>query len=350
MAKHARHAAPTSAPEQGGAPDQASIADSAPIAEHEEGKAPAAAHAAVSPTPVLHQEPRKSRKGLVAALIIILVLVIVAGAIVAILVLRPPFAAGILEALGFSSEAPAQTQSESFTDINDQSPSAEERATIDAEAKEAARTPIIAQCNGIDLHSPITMADLTGILFHQSETPWALIMSTDLPEADYDRVTEDRTMRINHEQQGSAGAWADTEALHLWRDDAEMDMDTAVDVGALAGTTVVAPVSGTVILIRNYTLEDDIDDIEIHIQPDGRPDLDVVLIHTVDSLVKAGDRVEAGITPISHVRDIEKDLADVQLGFYTPEGVGGNHTHVQVNDVNYENYRESRLSGAIKVN
>ena len=39
----------------------------------------------------------------------------------------------------------------------------------------------------------------------------------------------------------------------------------------------------------------------------------------------------------------EADLTDVQLGFFTPEGVGGNHTHGQVNDANFPDYREKKL-------
>jgi hypothetical protein len=55
-----------------------------------------------------------------------------------------------------------------------------------------------------------------------------------------------------------------------------------------------------------------------------------------------------GVSPFCSVRDIEKDLTDVQLSFHTPEGVGGNHVHVQINDANYEGYRKERLKGAYK--
>ena len=357
-AEAATAAAPGSATAVGSATAAAPAPEPAPAPASAPASAPAPMPASVapttSPTPVAQTVPTKPRTGLRAAVAIILILIVLAGAAGAILVLRPPFAEGVLQALGIVS-APAENASSSaedvqeavFSAIDDTEPTALEQATMDAEAKEKARTPIIAQCNGVDLHSPIAMADLTGLLFHQASNEYALILTTDLPEADYERVADDGTMRINHDQEGSAGAWADTEALHLWRDTADTEIDTCIDVGGLAGTTVVSPVDGTVVLIRDYVLEGEVDDIEIHIQPTGRPDLDCVLIHTYDPLVKAGDRVEAGITPISHVRDIEKDLDDVQLGFFTPEGVGGNHTHVQVNDTNYKDYRERRLSGAV---
>ena len=156
-------------------------------------------------------------------------------------------------------------------------------------------------------------------------------------------------MRINRNQENAGDQWADVEALHLYRTADDTELDTSIDVGGAAGTTVVSPVDGTVVLVKDYLLYDELPDIEIHIQPDGHPDLDVVLIHTTDPVVKAGDHVEAGITPISHVRNIDDYLTDVQLGFFTPEGVGGNHTHVQVNDATYPGYRERKLEGAIKV-
>ena len=292
----------------------------------------------------------RSGNGLRIFAVIVLVLVILAAACVSVLVIRPPFAEGVLSALGIASQtAEDDGQPASFNAVSDALPTEEQQSTIESEALEASRTPYIAESGGILMRSPIAMADLTGVLFHQASNEYALPITTQVPEADYDTVADNRTMRINHDQVNEEGAWADTEALHLWRTSDDTEMDTSIDIGAAAGTTVVSPVDGTVVLIRDYRLYDELDDIEIHIQPDGRPDLDVVLIHTYDPLVKAGDHLQAGITPISHVRDIEATLTDVQLGFFTPEGVGGNHTHIQVNDTNFEDYREKRLEGAIKV-
>ena len=167
-------------------------------------------------------------------------------------------------------------------------------------------------------------------------------MTTNLPEANLEQVEATQQSRVNRAQMD--GEWLDADAMHLWRMTDTTDMDTSIDVGAFAGTTLRSPVTGTVVLVKDYMLYDETPDIEIHIQPEGRSDLDVVLIHTYDPLVKAGDKVEAGVTEISHVRDIAKDLDDVQLAFYTPEEDPGNHTHVQVNNANYEDYREKKLA------
>ena len=126
-------------------------------------------------------------------------------------------------------------------------------------------------------------------------------------------------------------------------------MDTSIDVGAKVGTTVYAPVTGTVVLVQEYALYGYVPDISIHIQPEGHPELDVVLLHQTDPEVKAGDKVEGGTTPISRIRDIAKDLTDVQLGFFTAPDDPGNHSHVQVNNADTPGYRDTSLKGAYKV-
>lgn len=207
--------------------------------------------------------------------------------------------------------------------------------------------PLVAQCSGVDIRCPIAPADLTGVLFHQASYPYALGLTTELPSANIEDVSPETPARVNHEQLD--GEWLDCDAMHIWRTSDATDMDTSIDIGAAAGTPLRSPVTGTVVLVKNYRLYEEIDDIEIHIQPEGRADLDVVVIHTQDPLVRAGDRVEAGVTELSHVRDIASLLTDVQLGFYTGGDDPGNHTHVQVNDAEYKDYREKKLEGAIRV-
>ena len=291
----------------------------------------------------------QSRSPLRVVLVLALIALLLVAACAAVLVFRPPFADPVLETLGLTSHttpATSSTKVQSFAETSDAGLNQQEQAAYETRMRQLAQTPFIARYADLVLCSPIRPMDLTGVMFHQASNDYALILSTELPEADYETIEETRSMRINHDQAG-AGQWLDAEAMHLWRTADSTEMDTSIDVGALAGTTVVSPVDGTVVLIRDYRLYDELDDIEIHIQPDGHPELDVVLIHTTDPLVKVGDRLEAGVTPLSHVRNIDDFLTDVQLGFFTPEGVGGNHTHVQVNDATFPNYRETRLAGAI---
>ncbi len=204
--------------------------------------------------------------------------------------------------------------------------------------------PLVAQCEGVDLHSPVDPADITGVLFHQASYEYGLAMTTQLPDANLEAVSTDNPAYVNREQ--LEGDWLDAQALHLWRTSDATAMDTSLDLGAAAGTVVCSPVTGTVVLVKDYKLYEELPDVEIHIQPDGRPDLDVVLIHNDGVTVQAGEQVQAGVTEIAHVRDIASYLTDVQLSFYTAGDDPGNHTHVQVNDANYKDYREKRLEGA----
>jgi len=226
---------------------------------------------------------------------------------------------------------------------------ATDRSSEKAGISEGAGVPTrqIAAYNDLVIYSPIAQPDLTGVLFHQASYNTAVIMTTKLPDADLEKVSVDHPVRVNHDQ--TEGDWVDADALHLYRMQDATSMDTSIDVGAKAGTTVYAPVTGTVVLVQKYDLYGEVPDVSIHIQPTGHPDLDVVLLHQYDPLVKAGDKVEGGATAISFVRDIAKDLTDVQLGFYTAADDPGNHSHVQVNDANTPGYRENSLKGAYKV-
>lgn len=205
----------------------------------------------------------------------------------------------------------------------------------------------IAAYGKVKIYSPIAQRELTGVLFHQASYNTALVMTTELPDANPEKVSMDHPVRVNHEQ--TEGDWVDADALHLYRVQDATQMDTSIDVGAKVGTTVYAPVTGTVVLVQEYQLYGYVPDISIHIQPPGHPELDVVLLHQSDPEVKAGDKVVGGVTPISHIRDIAKDLTDVQLGFFTAPDDPGNHSHVQVNNADSPGYRSTTLKDAYKV-
>ena len=74
---------------------------------------------------------------------------------------------------------------------------------------------------------------------------------------------------------------------------------TAADVVVQPGTTVVAPVTGTVVTAGPYRLYCAYDDETVVIEPDGHPGWRVTLFHLQGVLVAAGLRVEAGVTPVA---------------------------------------------------
>ncbi len=231
--------------------------------------------------------------------------------------------------------------------ISNQSLTTKDSTAVASTAKPAILlpTPLVAQYGSVLIHLPVTTKDLTEVAFHQASYAWALVMETQLASADaeaaYNRKGTARTA-----DQPTGNAYMDGPALHLWRSSATTEMDTSVDCGAAIGKTVYAPVTGTVVLIAEYNLFETLMDYEIHIQPTGHPELDVVVLHTTDPKVKAGDKVKGGATPISVIRDITA-VSGLQLEPYTAGDDPGCHAHVQVNNTNYEGYRENKLVGAI---
>lgn len=205
-------------------------------------------------------------------------------------------------------------------------------------------TPIFASRKSLDLRLPVAPDQLTEVGFHQASYSYALKLDTPLPDADMsDAKKEKGTGRDLSKQETGAKAVLAGEVLRMWRDRPGKP-NTAVDVGAAPGTTVVSPVDGTVVLVKKYDLynKPQYPDYQIHIQPDKMPDVDVVLIHIKEPVVKAGDRVMAGITPIGAIRKFS-DKMNLQLRSYTSGG--GDHTHIQVNDSTDPSYKG--LEGAI---
>ena len=73
---------------------------------------------------------------------------------------------------------------------------------------------------------------------------------------------------------------------------------TAADVVVEPGVPIVAPATGTVIRAGNYTLYCDYTDHYAVIEPDAAPGWEVKVLHFLDLQVRAGDRVEGGVTVI----------------------------------------------------
>jgi len=222
--------------------------------------------------------------------------------------------------------------------------SAARGAVIRAANPQARPTPIFASHKSLDLRLPVPLDQLTEVGFHQASFDYALKLASPLPDADMSTAKKERgTGRDLSKQSTGTEAVLTGEVLRMWRDRPGKP-NTAVDVGAAPGTTVIAPVDGTVVLVKKYDLYNDprYPDYQIHIQPDEIPDVDVVLIHLKKPVVKAGDRVMAGVSPIGAIRKFS-DKMNLQLRSYTSGG--GDHTHVQVNDSNDPSYKG--LEGAI---
>lgn len=212
-------------------------------------------------------------------------------------------------------------------------------ATTSVATQASLPTPIMSESSGITMHSAVAMEDLTEILIHNASYAYANEITTQLKEAkNTDIIAAHGTGRVASEQP-TGDKWMTGEFIRCFREGNAGPVMSAIDCGGPVGATVYAPVTGEVILVKQYKLYNEIDDYRIHIRPEGRSDLDVVLIHLTDVTVKAGDKVTAGVTPMAKIRDVFQYLGDsMQLKNYTAEGDNGNHTHIQVNNANHPEY------------
>ena len=205
-------------------------------------------------------------------------------------------------------------------------------------------TPLLATYHKLQIRLPVSVEDLTEVGFHQASYPYALRLTTKVPDANMAKAKKDRsTHRDPSAQKGGADAWLAGTVLRMWRARPGKP-DTAIDVGASPGSDVFAPVTGTVVKVKRFKLYERFDDVEVHIQPENRPALDLVMIHLDDVTVAPGDRVVEGVTRIAAVRKIDKRIAS-QLRSYTKNK--GYHTHMQLNDATDPTYKG--LKGAIAV-
>lgn len=202
-------------------------------------------------------------------------------------------------------------------------------------------TPYMAESSGVKLHCAIRVDQLTEILIHNASYTYANPITTELTEATNTEVMAAHgTGRVASEQP-TGDNWLTGEFIRCFRSESVGSKMSAIDCGGPVGATVYAPVSGTVVRVKKYDLYGNADypDYQIHIQPDGRDDIDVVLIHLTDVSVKEGDTVEGGVTPMAKVRDVYAYIGDsMQLKSYTAKGDNGNHTHIQVNDATNKEY------------
>jgi murein DD-endopeptidase MepM/ murein hydrolase activator NlpD len=220
-----------------------------------------------------------------------------------------------------------------------------EPASQPAVSKIVRPTPVFATSGTLRLRLPVSADTVTAIAFHQASTNHAVAMASLVPEVSLSTAARLATQKRSATSTAIPTTAAVTPAstststvsasdiwsgqiIRLWRSGRSGKPDTAVDVGAVAGTPVLAPVDGTVIYVRTYKLYAKYDDFEVHIAPRDASDVEVVLIHISDVCVSPGDRVEAGITRVASVRRLS-NLTSLQLAKYTTDG--GNHTHVQVN-------------------
>lgn len=217
----------------------------------------------------------------------------------------------------------------------------EETATTSPEEERYLPTPYIAEGGGIILHSAVRADQLTEILIHNASYSYANALDTQLIEATNTEIMAAHGTGRIADEQPTGDEWLKGEFIRCFRSSNAGPRMSAIDCGGPVGATVYAPVSGTVVRVKDYKLynNEGYPDVQVHIQPEGRPDLDVVLIHLENPVVSEGDQVVGGVTPLAQVRDVYAYIGDeMQLKDYTADGDNGNHTHIQINDATNKEY------------
>lgn len=185
-----------------------------------------------------------------------------------------------------------------------------------------------AICNGVELKSPVRYDDLLGCVYHEAGTtgsdggpsnaqvlqPVGVCLKDDNPARLHPAVSL---------QAGSDPAFF----IESTRTRGSYST-TACDVMAKAGTTLYAPVTGTVLTAGPYSLYGKYPDLRVYILMDELPGYHAAVLHMDSLLVVQGQRVEAGRTPIGTVRDLVPYFSSGPNPYTREEG---NHAHVQVN-------------------
>lgn len=203
-------------------------------------------------------------------------------------------------------------------------------AVAEEKEREPEREPtlLLAREGETDIRLAIDAEQLTAVAFHQASGEYALSMTSLAPDADMALAAELKsTPPLDPATTVAEGVWPGL-VLRLWRSGRGGMPDSALDMGADPGTPVYSPITGTVVAVTPYLLYQQHEDVEIHIRPKGRDDVDAVLIHVQDVQVEVGDRVKAGVTQLATVRKMS-DRISSQLAGYTTNG--GDHVHFQMN-------------------
>lgn len=105
---------------------------------------------------------------------------------------------------------------------------------------------------------------------------------------------------------------------------------SAVDVALPEGVEVLSPVTGRVVSVSEYVLYGRHPDTIIELEPAGRPDLRVVVLHVSDAKVAPGDRVVAGATPLAGTATAFPFSSQIDRFVAADDGGAKPHVHIEV--------------------
>ncbi len=200
-----------------------------------------------------------------------------------------------------------------------QTPSATERA-VPIDPGNAGPDTVLAEAAGVQVSTPIRPESLTALGYH--------------PEGESLVEMTPRGENLSANPLVGLFAGGETpEKIHYYVMDAAGrtgPQTGALDVGARAGTTVYAPVTGMVTAIRPDPMVQGANVVEI--KPDTNANVRVIvsLVRSEEGSAGVTTRVTAGMTELGTVAD-SAEVLDPQLSSYTPDA--GNHVTISVSKI-----------------
>src|SRR5215217_5579289 len=197
-----------------------------------------------------------------------------------------------------------------------QAPDAAERA-VPIDPGNAAPDTVLAEAAGVEISTPIRPESLTGLGYH--------------PEGE--SLAEMARRGENLSANPLVGLFANgstPEEIHYYVMDAagrSGPRTGALDVGAEAGTSVYAPVTGMVTAIRPDPMAPDANVVEIKPYTNANVRVTVSLVQSTEDSAGVTSHVTAGMTELGTVAD-SAEILDPQLSSYTSDA--GNHVTVSV--------------------
>ncbi|MBE0447531.1 MAG: hypothetical protein IBX64_05445 [Actinobacteria bacterium] len=172
--------------------------------------------------------------------------------------------------------------------------------------------------SSLELSLPGKEGSIIGVGFHEAERQEALAIT---PSVEYLNKETTATVR-------NAVAHLKGPVFFVMGSRGRRSAPTsAIDVAMVPYAEIYSPVDGIVTTVKTYNLYNKVIDYHVEIQPDGYPDLRVVIIHIDNVQLKVGQKLERRETFIGWLRPLPQIKS--QINKYLPEPA--DHIHIQVN-------------------
>lgn len=236
----------------------------------------------------------------------------------------PAAANGPLAAPSFRPSSATSVESTGTTSTPDATPTLEVTSTPGATSTPAATPTVVFAARSawhIRLNFPASVTNMIAVGFHQAGGPNSKL-GVMKPAVTCLRIYKPATTKALLKKR--IGLKLFQQALR-GRGTSNL---SAADCAMKPKSVVLAPVTGTVTLVKKYKLYGRYADVQLEIRADGAPSkVRVVVLHIRDPKVKVGSRVVGGVTPIATVRHFSFVSA---INRYLPVKYA-DHVHIQLN-------------------